>query len=114
LDYQDEGDKDPWLDRLAVPHNGLDTWDDSDWISDADLRDLVTEIFTIPPTEPEPLRPAGARKERLRRKSGMGKGMSGYCGKMQSMSGQSVPLNGVENGLAKSAWSKAMYQGQAN
>jgi len=50
LDYQDEGDKDPWLDRLAVPGDQDDAWDSSDWISDADLSAVVTDMFTIPAT----------------------------------------------------------------
>ena len=43
-------------------------------------------------------------------------GTSGYygCGKMQSIAGQSVPLKGIGNGLADRAWSKLLYQGQAN
>ena len=48
LDYQDEGDKDPWIDRLAVPDDGHDAWDSSDWISEADLRSVVTDMFIIP------------------------------------------------------------------
>ena len=48
LDYQDEDDKDPWVDRLAVPGDDHDAWDDSDWISEADLRAVVTDMFTIP------------------------------------------------------------------
>jgi DNA-directed RNA polymerase specialized sigma24 family protein len=48
LDYQEDGDEAPWLERLAVPDGERDAWDGSDWLSDADLEGLVTDLFTIP------------------------------------------------------------------
>jgi hypothetical protein len=41
-------------------------------------------------------------------------GTSGYSRKMQSIPGQSSPLKGIGNGFSDSAWSKLLYQGQAN
>ncbi len=49
LDAAGDDDDIPWLERLAVP--GSDTgWHESDWLSDADLEGLVTELFTVPAT----------------------------------------------------------------
>jgi DNA-binding CsgD family transcriptional regulator len=42
----DDGDN-PWLERLVVD-SADDGWDESDWLSDADLRSVVTEMFTMP------------------------------------------------------------------
>jgi DNA-binding CsgD family transcriptional regulator len=47
LDHPLDGYKAPWEERLRVPTDG---WDEGDWISDADLRSVVTELFAIPAT----------------------------------------------------------------
>jgi DNA-directed RNA polymerase specialized sigma24 family protein len=49
LDYvYDEGDG-PWIERLVVADEDDD--EPSDWLDDDDLEDLVTRLFTSPPTE---------------------------------------------------------------
>jgi hypothetical protein len=49
LDYTyDEGDR-PWIERLVVKDQ--DDHEPSDWLGDDELEDLVTRLFTSPPTE---------------------------------------------------------------
>ena len=49
LDYTyDEGDG-PWIKRLVVKDQ--DDGEPSDWLCDDELEDLVTRLFTSPPTE---------------------------------------------------------------
>jgi len=48
LDATRDGYGGPWEERLLVAHSQQNDGDDGDWLSDADLRDLVTKMFTIP------------------------------------------------------------------
>jgi DNA-binding CsgD family transcriptional regulator len=48
LDVPLEDGGSAWLERLVVDGSDDGNWDRSDWLSDADLEGLVTELFTIP------------------------------------------------------------------
>jgi len=48
LDATRDGYSSPWEERLPVTHSQHNDGDNGDWLSDADLRDVVTKMFTIP------------------------------------------------------------------
>jgi DNA-directed RNA polymerase specialized sigma24 family protein len=49
LDYTYEEGDGPWIERLVVEDE--DDGNPSDWLGDDELEDLVTRLFTSPPTE---------------------------------------------------------------
>jgi hypothetical protein len=49
LDYTCDDGEQPWTERLVVGDSGEE--ETGDWLSDADLEDLVTRMFTAPATK---------------------------------------------------------------